>query len=170
MIPTIFFLGVQLGHGPSHYWQVKGNLYAAQFFYGLLSFPFLVFLVPILTKFICKTHQTAYDTDGNTCPSYVGEFWYQKKYGKVKIKLDKIKAKLDAEKAKLKAETNEVKRIAKEEALKIKLEKLEIKKARQDALGSDEISIMIDDFYNAFIKFIEQRLNFLKTKKKVVSE
>jgi hypothetical protein len=100
---------------------MKANLFACQFFYGLLSFPFLVFLVPFFVEFICKVKPTAYDRDGNTCPKYVGELWYQKKYGKLfklKMKLEK-KAKDDLEKGKemTKKRLKQLKKIAKEDCL-----------------------------------------------------
>ena len=70
--------------------QVKANLFACQFIYGLLSFPYLIFVVGWMVKFVTKAHPTAYDRNGRTVPVYVGELWYSKKYGRLKRMKEKL--------------------------------------------------------------------------------
>ena len=43
-------------------------LYMAKIFYGLLSFPFLIFALGPLQDILTKSRPTAYDKHGNTIP------------------------------------------------------------------------------------------------------
>jgi len=49
--------------------------------YGLLNFPFLVFLFPYSTEMLTNSRATAYDSEGNTVPLYVTSFTYEKQHG-----------------------------------------------------------------------------------------
>ena len=62
-------------------WKMKANLYWAQFVYGLLSFPFLIFAVPLCPAILTKARPTAYDRDGRCVPTYVATEAYVKAYG-----------------------------------------------------------------------------------------
>eukprot|EP01016_Furgasonia_blochmanni_P003996 TRINITY_DN11557_c0_g2_i1.p1 TRINITY_DN11557_c0_g2~~TRINITY_DN11557_c0_g2_i1.p1 ORF type:complete len:636 (+),score=95.96 TRINITY_DN11557_c0_g2_i1:66-1973(+) len=49
--------------------QAKAAIYSLQICYGLLSFPFLVFLVPSLDTVLTRSRPTAYDKRGNCVPA-----------------------------------------------------------------------------------------------------
>eukprot|EP01017_Pseudomicrothorax_dubius_P008976 TRINITY_DN12990_c0_g1_i1.p1 TRINITY_DN12990_c0_g1~~TRINITY_DN12990_c0_g1_i1.p1 ORF type:complete len:524 (-),score=100.14 TRINITY_DN12990_c0_g1_i1:34-1605(-) len=56
--------------------QLKTTIFAMKMLYGILSFPFLIFLVPLLDQLLTRSRPTAYTRDGHCIP---------------KIDLDKVK-------------------------------------------------------------------------------
>jgi len=78
----IFIIITPMFFGQDSDWKMNGNLYWAQFVYGLLSFPFLVFMIPMCPNILTKARPTAYDRDGRCVPTYVATEEYVKKYGK----------------------------------------------------------------------------------------
>ena len=76
-----FLVITPLFFGQDSDWKMKGNLYWAQFVYGLLSFPFLIFAVPLCPNILTKARPTAYDRDGRCVPTYVATEAYVKRYG-----------------------------------------------------------------------------------------
>jgi len=42
-------------------WQVKATFYFCKIIYGLLSFPFLIFAVPLMDNILTRSRPTAYD-------------------------------------------------------------------------------------------------------------
>jgi hypothetical protein len=59
------------------------NVFISQFIYGILSFPFLIFLIPGFKQILTKSRPTAYDRFGRTVPLYCSSENYIKKYGKI---------------------------------------------------------------------------------------
>ena len=42
-------------------WKTKSYFYMIRMFYGLLSFPFLIFSIPLLNTILTKSRPTGYD-------------------------------------------------------------------------------------------------------------
>lgn len=71
-------------------------MYWTQFLYGIMSFPFLVFVIPMCQAILTKARPTAYDRDGRCVPTYVATADYVKKYGH-KINSDIVNNKSEEE-------------------------------------------------------------------------
>ncbi len=70
-------------HGDIFSSELKANIYWAQFVYGLLSFPFLIFLVPGCDAVVTKARPTAYTKNGVCVPVYVTTESYVRHNGSV---------------------------------------------------------------------------------------
>lgn len=68
-------------YGDPVLWKRNANLYWTQFVYGIMSFPFLIFAVPMCQSILTKARPTAYDRDGRCVPLYIASEDYVKKYG-----------------------------------------------------------------------------------------
>ena len=56
-----------------------------QVIYGLLNFPFLVFLFKPCVLFLSKSRETGYDHEGNCVPKYLASDIYKFRFGKKRI-------------------------------------------------------------------------------------
>eukprot|EP00828_Plagiopyla_frontata_P032698 TRINITY_DN42566_c0_g1_i1.p4 TRINITY_DN42566_c0_g1~~TRINITY_DN42566_c0_g1_i1.p4 ORF type:complete len:113 (-),score=13.69 TRINITY_DN42566_c0_g1_i1:162-500(-) len=51
-----------------HEWKTKSYFQMIRMFYGLLSFPFLIFSIPFLNNILTKSRPTGYDKYGRCLP------------------------------------------------------------------------------------------------------
>jgi len=63
--------------------ELKADIYWAQFAYGILSFPFLLFIVPGCDAIMTKARPTGYTQNGVCVPSYVATESYITQNGNV---------------------------------------------------------------------------------------
>lgn len=65
--------------------QLKSSIIFAQVIYGLLNFPFLIFVLKPCVLFLSKSRETGYDRDGNCVPKYLASEMYKFRFGKKRI-------------------------------------------------------------------------------------
>jgi hypothetical protein len=53
--------------------------------YGLLNFPFMIFLLKPCVLFLSKSRETGYDSEGNCVPKYLADDMYKLRFGKKRI-------------------------------------------------------------------------------------
>ncbi|KAL4446868.1 hypothetical protein ABPG74_014840 [Tetrahymena malaccensis] len=56
--------------------EAKGTIYFSKWLYAILSFPFLLFSIPLISSLLSRARPTAYDEFGNTVP-VLGEIDYK---------------------------------------------------------------------------------------------
>lgn len=67
----IFYFSINYMHldERDRFKYTKPYLYFSKLIYGMLSFPFLIFMVPMLSNLLTKAKATAYDKNGNCVPA-----------------------------------------------------------------------------------------------------
>lgn len=70
-----FYRGFRLENRNS-FEDAKGHIYFTKWIYAMLSFPFLLFSVPLVSSLLSRARPTAYDHYGNTVP-IIGEVQYE---------------------------------------------------------------------------------------------
>lgn len=68
--------------------QLRETLVFVQVIYGLLNFPFLLFVWEPCVLFLSKSRETGYDRDGLCLPKYLASDLYKLRFGKKQIVVD----------------------------------------------------------------------------------
>ena len=66
-------------------YQIKSSIIFIQVIYGLMNFPFMIFLFKPCVLFLSKSRETGYDEDGNCVPKYLASDMYKLRFGKKRI-------------------------------------------------------------------------------------
>jgi hypothetical protein len=66
-------------------YQLKTSILFAQVIYGILNFPFMIFLLKPCVLYLSKSRETGYDRDGVCVPKYLASDMYKFRFGKKRI-------------------------------------------------------------------------------------
>jgi hypothetical protein len=76
---VVIFIFLVLEEGQhKEIWQYKAALYLVKTIYGVMSFPFTVFILPSVTYLLTKSRDTGYDIYGNCVPQVPNLTQYHK--------------------------------------------------------------------------------------------
>ncbi len=76
--------------------SMRESIYFCQTIYGLLSFPFLIFSIPMVTTLLCKTRDTKYDRFGRCVPDIPSLYQMKEKEKKRNEEIERKKQERNA--------------------------------------------------------------------------
>lgn len=127
--------------------SLRSSIFLVKTVYGLLSFPFIIFVIPQLTIMLARTRETKYNQHGRCVPYLPSVMAALKK--KEKLEKEKAERKLERERKKeeLKKQRGSTGEKTKEEEY-LELNEVDI----DDFMNNDEVTLLDDDFLENAIK------------------